>query len=780
MSLPHPHNARHARWIVGCLLLTLAYGSQAGTRRALLIGIDHYSPPVGASVPIPTGPHAQDSRFAPGTTWVNLSGPLVDVDSMRVLLQQTFQFSEVRVLPEAEATRAGILAAILQLTAETKPGDFDVIYYSGHGSRRVDSLSSKFHFDETIVPIDAWKGVEDIRDKELSKLFDAIVYGKHAHLTAIFDSCDSGTMARGITGTVTRALPYDDRDVAIERKRNPATVIEADLKQLPQAGDAIIVAGAQADQPAVEALYSDDQQWHGAFTRALVHVLRAARQTLSAADTISSVSEVMHADPVQFQQPSVEGRVRESLFGDPVDVHGLSTHVSRVSGSTVKLDLGSAAGFDVGTQFTSIGGGVSGAQTELRVIRIDAPLVSTAMVVSGPEPKLGQTFELSQLSYPTAARLTLFMAPPASNIPDVSTSASKTFPNLTWVSDPAETRAEYLVVRGVGGWTAYDRHGLVHAMPGELKGKAYLLLGPPASLREDLQQTTPFKQGAFVLSSTLSGADYLLGVRERPGGGREYALIDPSVITAPLSAMWVRSAESDPDDAALNGGMPLNVVCRNDLSLPIRTGWLPETSVNGNQIVAGLLRRVVRLGRLRTWLRAKEFAPGLTGWPYRPEITKLNSDEAIHGELRPGDEYALSLVTTADRRSHQTPVPKYVYAFGFDCAANAYLLYPKENMNGDATLPQPGTNGVYPLSIGLGIQEQVATPLGADTIFFLVTAQKLQDPNVLVEDATTGSSRGVGSSFEQLVSAMNDSGMRGPVEIPNDWTVQQLLIPSRP
>ena len=44
------------------------------------------------------------------------------------------------------------------------------------------------------------------------------MYDKTAHLTAIFDSCDSGTMARGVTATVQRTLPYDDRDVAEDKE----------------------------------------------------------------------------------------------------------------------------------------------------------------------------------------------------------------------------------------------------------------------------------------------------------------------------------------------------------------------------------------------------------------------------------------------------------------------------------------------------------------------------------------------------------------------------------
>lgn len=140
---------------------------QAQTHRALLIGIDDYAPPPGAALPVAPAGHAPDSRFAPGTSWISLHGPAVDVPAMYELLQDTYGFKDIRVTKEEDATREGILAAIDKLVADTQPGDFDVFYYSGHGSRRLDTLSSKGHFDQTIVPVDAWKGAEDIRDKEL-------------------------------------------------------------------------------------------------------------------------------------------------------------------------------------------------------------------------------------------------------------------------------------------------------------------------------------------------------------------------------------------------------------------------------------------------------------------------------------------------------------------------------------------------------------------------------------------------------------------------------------
>ena len=219
------------------------------TSHALLIGVAHYAPPSGSTMPDQGSGHAVDSRFGPGATWHTLSGPLNDVAAMHLLLQDTYGFTDIRELTDLDATRQGILDAIDQLIADTEKGDRVVIYYSGHGSQRLDSKSSKDRRDQTIVPVDAWKGVKDIRDKELAVLFNKIVYDKQARLTAIYDSCNSGTMARGITESVERTLPYDDSDVAKES----GAVLESDLKRTPQQGDAIILAAAGPTQSAVEA-----------------------------------------------------------------------------------------------------------------------------------------------------------------------------------------------------------------------------------------------------------------------------------------------------------------------------------------------------------------------------------------------------------------------------------------------------------------------------------------------------------------------------------------------
>ena len=109
---------------------------------------------------------------------------------------------------------------------------------------------------------------------------------------------------------------------------------------------------------------------------------------------------------------------------------------------------------------------------------------------------------------------------------------------------------------------------------------------------------------------------------------------------------------------------------------------------------------------------------------------------------------------------------------------NPFLLYPDQNLNGGATLPQPGADGIYPLSVWLK-QEQVGTPLGADTLFLMATAEKVSDPSLLVSDGVLGT-RGGGGRSDELISGMSDAGTRGPVTVPTNWLVQQHVLSSRP
>jgi Caspase domain len=746
------------------------------TSHALLIAIDHYAPPSGTALPVSASGHSSDSRFGPGATWHSLQGPLTDIAAMHLLLEQTYGFTDIRELKDEQATRQGILDAINQLIADTQKGDRVVFYYSGHGSQRLDSKSSKNQRDQTIVPVDAWKGVKDIRDKELALLFDKIVFDKQARLTAIYDSCNSGTMARGVTESVQRTLPYDDDDVA----REQGAVLESDLKRIPQQGDAIILAAAGPTQSAVEARYPDDGQVHGAFTRALVRVLRQNTQALSAEDVVSAVASMLHADPLDFQQPSVEGRVNESLFGDPVAAHQLHVHVTKVAQGKVTLDVGSAGGFDVGTEFTAVKTDADGNRPILTVTSVDGPTASTAAIKNGPAMvTAGEIFEVSKIVYPQAARLVVYLPQPGpvASAAEIA-SARAQFPSLNWVADPTESPIDYLVASEAKGWIAYGRDGHSVKAGKAAKGPAFLLLGPPPAVVDRIQRSEPFKREAFKFTANLGDASYFLTMRLQPDGKPEYALFDRRVLAAHKPEDYVRSEENDPTEADLNGGKNPQVVCRNDMSFPVRTAWLHDGSANATEdsVAPILARRILRLGKLRVWQQTPAMVSGVTDWPYHLSVVRAN--ETATDPLHPNEQYDVRLSTTADQLSGRAVSPKYIYLFGFDCAANPYQIYPTDETNGVAQGPPLSSEGAFPTTFTL-MSESVTPPFGADTLFLLATKEKINNLSLLTYDGVI-ESKSRGSGLDDLMVNLNDAGSRGASSVVTTWQVQQVVVPSRP
>ncbi|KAI0659937.1 caspase domain-containing protein [Cubamyces menziesii] len=103
--------------------------------------------------------------------------------------------------PRLAPTRANILYEIAKLVQDARSGDHFMFYFSGH-SGQVESPTTEEDdgMDEYIVPVDYWEHPDDLRlekrvilDNKLRKLLvDTLPVG--ANLTAIFDSCHSGTL----------------------------------------------------------------------------------------------------------------------------------------------------------------------------------------------------------------------------------------------------------------------------------------------------------------------------------------------------------------------------------------------------------------------------------------------------------------------------------------------------------------------------------------------------------------------------------------------------------
>ncbi|MCA1992075.1 MAG: caspase family protein [Coleofasciculus sp. S288] len=139
-----------------------------------------------------------------------LEGCLNDVELQRNLLIYRFGFNpkDILVLPDEEATRAGILTAFEDhLIKQAKPGDVVVYHYSGHGSRIFDPNPivvepGQEGLNGTFVPVDGnlpdgypdvGGSVQDIMGHTLFLLMSAL---KSENVTVVLDSCFAGGATR--------------------------------------------------------------------------------------------------------------------------------------------------------------------------------------------------------------------------------------------------------------------------------------------------------------------------------------------------------------------------------------------------------------------------------------------------------------------------------------------------------------------------------------------------------------------------------------------------------
>ncbi len=168
------------------LLLALAFPARAagGDRRALIVGINNY------------GEGKAGVGRAAKRQFSNLDGAVADAGAFRDLLINRYGFkdSEIKFLSDDQATRTRLLGAIDDwLLRDAGKGSLRLFYYAGHGSQVPNSKSAEADKkDETLVPADAWRGTDDIRDKELARRFDRAARAG-VELTVVLDSCHSGS-----------------------------------------------------------------------------------------------------------------------------------------------------------------------------------------------------------------------------------------------------------------------------------------------------------------------------------------------------------------------------------------------------------------------------------------------------------------------------------------------------------------------------------------------------------------------------------------------------------
>ncbi|ORX57889.1 hypothetical protein BCR36DRAFT_580459 [Piromyces finnis] len=131
-----------------------------------------------------------------------LSGCINDVQHIKEVITTKFGFSDspdkMVILtddqkdPTKIPTRKNMLNAMRWLVQGCQPGDSLFFHYSGHGSQKKDQDGDEVDgYDETILPVDYKKSGQIIDDEMNAIMVRPLPEG--VRLTAIFDSCHSGT-----------------------------------------------------------------------------------------------------------------------------------------------------------------------------------------------------------------------------------------------------------------------------------------------------------------------------------------------------------------------------------------------------------------------------------------------------------------------------------------------------------------------------------------------------------------------------------------------------------
>ena len=194
------------KWTFNILfVLLLSVSISAQTKRALVIGI---------------GEQADKS-------WAKINGDK-DVPLVQQMLLKV-GYTDIRILVNKQATKAGIVSAIKKLTAQCVAGDIVYVQFSGHGQQVTDVNGDEADgWDEAWIPYDAYlrydekryKGEKHLIDDELNTLLTAIrnKIGDSGKLLVVVDACHSGDSSRGNDIDETVRGVKDEFIIPVKRK----------------------------------------------------------------------------------------------------------------------------------------------------------------------------------------------------------------------------------------------------------------------------------------------------------------------------------------------------------------------------------------------------------------------------------------------------------------------------------------------------------------------------------------------------------------------------------
>jgi hypothetical protein len=750
------------RHLLACALVLTGLQSVAQEQRALIIGIDTYAPPEGVT------PENDGGRV----DFRDLDGCKNDAQAVKQLISlYSFPETNIRELYDRQATRDAILAQINNLLDQSKRGDIAFFYYAGHGSQMRNTRSGELdQRDESMVPSNTWqKGVSDIRDKELSALFNKFI-DKGVKLTVIFDCCHSGSISRGpvySNAPKWRYMPVSNFDVADATKSTPPET---------RATSGFLMISAAQDNEYAQEQYDNDMKPHGAFTIALMQAIQLNSIDVPVTTLFQSIRDILKSNGKK-QEPVLSGtdeRRHQNLFGVPAtrlkDELVVSGSVSE--NGKIRLRGGVALGLNVGNELTL----TSNEKIRIRISAIKGITESEAEMIEGKADSVsaGSLFRVTNWVSNTGPLLKLFL-PKTVSYRDALQFAMvvgevRKSPKIKWVQRIDETTPDVSVyylngkwmidnndnaaARELGAFTAANiLAGSESKKPGVLK-KLYIELPPTQDLSDAVNEQFSSLRNIKVVTEA-SAANYII-----------YGTVD--------------------QQGQLAYGLKRIEVSLNDSleAMPLRTRWfaLAANTKEANAHVAdSLFEYSLRLGKVRGWL---VMAPPKKAsfFPYHIEVVHSETGARIDtAGVHVGDLVNIKLVANANYLSKSIP-QKYIYVFAIDRNSKMTLLFPApSDGNQGNKFPVRDDQGRYPADFLITEEARITIPTGTDNYFVLASETPLDNYAMLFtqDDVRGGDTRGAGNPLEDVLNMGNAKSRGTEAATPANWNLIRLSVKTR-
>jgi len=262
-------------------------------------------------------------QYAANTGW-SATHATHDVPLMKAALaRQGFDtLRRVRVLRDAEADKAGMLAAFRELIGQAAPGSAVVIHFSGHGQQLQDRNGDELDgYDEALVPYDAphnppesYRGEKHLLDDELEGLLLELrrKVGPGGHVLLVVDACHSGTATRGdlpARGTHLRIGTASPAAAPQPAQQDRWMHPPEEEKLAPW----VMISGSGAQEINYETRNAQGQLV-GSLTYALSRALTEADPLTTYRGLFDQVRQRMYA-LAPFQTPQLEGDADRQLLG---------------------------------------------------------------------------------------------------------------------------------------------------------------------------------------------------------------------------------------------------------------------------------------------------------------------------------------------------------------------------------------------------------------------------------------------------------------------------------